>query len=678
MYKNRRLIKLSSFSFSITQDSFTLQIVREGYLIPFKDQKPPLSSRPIDLSSGHPNLQGALQALLEKGAVERVHNPGSLGFYSRLFLVPKKNGSWRPIKDLSTLNSFVDIRSFKMETVTSIRNSILPDHWGVSLDLTDAYFHVPIHPRSRKYLRFCVKGQVFQFRSLPFGLATAPRVFTKFMAVVGAHLRLNGSVILQYFDDWLIHHVQRESLLQDLSRSWVEISSLGLLLNPTKSDLVPSQQFTFVGMNFLTNLNRVRVPPQRSESLRNLVSLFLTKDKVTARSFLSLLGVLSAASSLVELGRLYLRPIQLYLLALWRPNQDSLSDLVPIRPPLLPHLRWWLVEDRLSAGVPIVPPVPTISLITDASNLGWGAHLEPLGLTASGIWSTRDRLLHINNLELKAVTLAVSQFSQNIKDHCVLLSTDNTTVVSYVLKQGGTHSLSLFRETLELFQRCQSLNVRLLAKHLPGRLNVLADSLSRRHQILPSEWTLQQEVVNLIFRELGTPMVDLFATRFNHRLPLYVSPVLDPAAWAIDALSLDWNQLVAYAFPPFILLPQVLRKIRLSQCQILLIAPLWPQRCWFSDLLELLRAHPRPLPQRHDLLFQRDRVLHPCPDVLHLHVWPLSGRLSERNAFRKELPLSSLSPGEIRPLRSTMPSGIFSQIGVADGILIHSIRLPDV
>ena len=323
-----RLLHFAEEWAHITQDSFTLQIVREGYLIPFKDQKPPLSSRPIDLSSGHPDLQGALQALLEKGAVERVHNPGSLGFYSRLFLVPKKNGSWRPIIDLSTLNSFVDIRSFKMETVTSIRNSILPDHWGVSLDLTDAYFHVPIHPRSRKYLRFCVKGQVFQFRSLPFGLATAPRVFTQLMAVVGAHLRLNGSVILQYFDDWLIHHVQRESLLQDLSRSWVEISSLGLLLNPTKSDLVPSQHFTFVGMNFLTNLNRVRVPPQRSESLRNLVSLFLTKDKVTARSFLSLLGVLSAASSLVELGRLYLRPIQLYLLALWRPHQDSLSNWV--------------------------------------------------------------------------------------------------------------------------------------------------------------------------------------------------------------------------------------------------------------------------------------------------------------------------------------------------------------
>ena len=78
---------------------------------------------------------------------------------------------------------------------------------------------------------------------------------------------------------------------------------------------------------------------------------------------------------------------------------------------------------------------------------------------------------------------------------------------------------------------------------------MLADGFSRRHQILPAEWTLQQEVVNLIFWELGEPMVDLFATRYNHRLPLYVSPVLVPAVWAVDALSLDWGRLIAYAFP---------------------------------------------------------------------------------------------------------------------------------
>ena len=65
-----------------------------------------------------------------------------------------------------------------METPESIRTSLVPGEWVSSIDLSDAYLHIPIHPNSRKYLRFCHRSQVFQFTSLPFGLATAPQVFT--------------------------------------------------------------------------------------------------------------------------------------------------------------------------------------------------------------------------------------------------------------------------------------------------------------------------------------------------------------------------------------------------------------------------------------------------------------------------------------------------------------------
>ena len=67
---------------------------------------------------------------------------------------------------------------FKMETPESIRASLIPGEWVSSIDLSDAYLHIPIHLNSRKYLRFFHRSQVFQFTSLPFGLATAPQVFT--------------------------------------------------------------------------------------------------------------------------------------------------------------------------------------------------------------------------------------------------------------------------------------------------------------------------------------------------------------------------------------------------------------------------------------------------------------------------------------------------------------------
>ena len=100
-------------------------------------------------------LATCIQSLLSKNAIERVENVKSLGFYSRLFLVPKPHQRWRPVIDLSRLNTFLHVEKFKMETPESIRTSLIPGEWVSSIDLSDAYLHIPIHPNSRKYLRFC-------------------------------------------------------------------------------------------------------------------------------------------------------------------------------------------------------------------------------------------------------------------------------------------------------------------------------------------------------------------------------------------------------------------------------------------------------------------------------------------------------------------------------------------
>ena len=130
-------------------------------------------------------LASCIQSLLSKNTIERVQNVKSLGFYSPLFLVPKPHQRWRPVIDLSRLSTFLLVERFKIETPESIRASLIPLHsdsipgeWMSLIDLSDAYLHIPIHQKSRKYLRFCHNSQVFQFTSLPFGLAMAPQVFT--------------------------------------------------------------------------------------------------------------------------------------------------------------------------------------------------------------------------------------------------------------------------------------------------------------------------------------------------------------------------------------------------------------------------------------------------------------------------------------------------------------------
>ena len=127
-------------------------------------------------------LQEEIVQLLQKWEVKRVQNLGTPGFYFWLFLVPKKNGKLCPVIDLSILNQYIRKQPFKMETV----KSILVNDWGVSIDLTDAYLHVPIHPRSRKSSVY--EHQVFQFTVLPFGMSLSPWIFTKLMDVIVVHL----------------------------------------------------------------------------------------------------------------------------------------------------------------------------------------------------------------------------------------------------------------------------------------------------------------------------------------------------------------------------------------------------------------------------------------------------------------------------------------------------------
>jgi hypothetical protein len=122
-------------------------------------------------------LSEEVQSLLLKRVIEEI--PLTPGFYSRLFLVPKKTGGMRPVIDLSILNSYLSVPHFKMETNRSIRACILPGMLTTKLNLSDAYFHIPISLASRKFLRF-VWNKVNQFLAVPFGLALHHRFLLGF------------------------------------------------------------------------------------------------------------------------------------------------------------------------------------------------------------------------------------------------------------------------------------------------------------------------------------------------------------------------------------------------------------------------------------------------------------------------------------------------------------------
>ena len=123
------------------------------------------------------------------------------------------------------------------------------------------------------------------------------------------------------------------------------IMSLGLIINEEKSDLVPSQNFVFIGMEFLTHKNIVRVQLDRVQGILELLLWFKKQKQVSARVFLSLLGKLSAAAQFVLLGKLHLRPLQMALFAIWKPHVLPLEYPILLNAPIRKHLEWWATRD---------------------------------------------------------------------------------------------------------------------------------------------------------------------------------------------------------------------------------------------------------------------------------------------------------------------------------------------
>ena len=201
-------------------------------------------------------------------------------------------------------------------------------------------------------------------------------------------------------------------------------------------------------------------------------------------------------------------------------------------------------------GVPIHPPEPKAFLFTDTSHYGWEAHLEPMRLSFHGSWTEDQSQLHINMLEMMVIRFTLEKAITFIHHSCVMISMDNTTVVSYINRQGGTHSPNLCTEVWKILNWCLEQDIMVRVRHIPGKFNILTDRLSRLDKPIKTEWALDQMTANFIFQVFNFPNVDLFATWFNHKLPLYVSPVPDNYALAVDALSMNWNSLHAYAFLP--------------------------------------------------------------------------------------------------------------------------------
>lgn len=658
----------------ITDDKWVLSTIANGLKLDFLSKPKWEGVKQTYVDAKHlPIILSEVESLLEKGAIEPVP-PSQIksGFYSTFFLVPKKTGDLRPIINLRPLNRYIVKKHFRMDTLTKVLNLVKPNDWAISLDLKDAYLHIPIHRSHRKYLRFCIQGKVYQFVALCFGPTQAPRCFTKVVSVVTAYLRMQNVRLASYLDDWLVVNAIRKALLLDREKLLSLLHKLGFIINWEKSALIPSQTVTYIGALFNFRTGMVLPTPERVQKLFSAVHKLMNNPS-SARDFLHTLGLMASCIELVPNARLYMRPIQLHLLHFWKPITNDLEMIVPVTQHLKQHLHWWLNQANITKGRSLAQWSNSVTITTDASKIGFGGHMN--NQLYQGIWTKTEAQQHINMLELEAVCRTVAYFLPALQNRNVLLRSDNTTVVQYINKQGGTKSVSLCYKVWELFKMTLQHAIHIKAAHLSGHHNFLADRLSRPI-VRPTEWTLNNQVLNKLFYLWGKPMIDLFASEDNNKMQIFCTWFPSHKAYAIDALSIPWNNMEAYAFPPICLVPKVLEHMSQYNCQLLLIAPQWPRRHWYTNLLQKLIDYPRRLPIKSNLLQQpKTMIYHPAPEIFNLTAWLLSTETSKIKAFQKKLENCSQLLGEQEHNKTMLANSKNSIAGVVNNKKIPILPL---
>ncbi len=233
------------------------------------------------------------------------------------------------------------------------------------------------------------------------------------------------------------------------------------------------------------------------------------------------------------------------------------------------------VAERHTPGVhhPVLSP-NLQPMVRPFVSTGWGATYN--GHAVSGLWTGPQLHWHINCLELLAVRLALGRLKGPLHGKHVLIRTDNTATVAYINRQGGLCSRRMWQLARHLLLWSQKHLRSLRAIHIPGMLNRAADELSRQ-PVLPGEWRLHPQVVQLIWGLFGAAQVDLFASPDSTHCQLFYS--LTEGTLGTDALVYSWPQgLRKYAFPPVSLIAQTLCKVREDEEQVLLVAPYWPSQ----------------------------------------------------------------------------------------------------
>lgn len=315
-----------------------------------------------------------------------------------------------------------------------------------------------------------------------------------------------------------------------------------------KCQAVAQTKCQFLGFEFDPNKFCMKLPETKKLKLLENIKQMKRTKRCSIKNFAQLIGQLIVACPAIPYSWLYTKFFdRTKTHALRRANGNCKEHMV-LPNNLQTYFNWWLSKIS-EAENPIRRIAYKKTIYTDASTTGWGAHDGKQ--KTHGWWDSKERLMHINYLELKAILYGLKSLAKNETNCSILIRVDNTTAIAYINRMGGTKFDHLYQIAETICKWCEKRKIIIRASYIHTKDNVIADAESRIKST-NTEWELSSDAYGVIERTFGPFDVDLFASKNNTKCKKYVSWLPDPEAIAVDAFTLNWSDSFFYAFPPFI------------------------------------------------------------------------------------------------------------------------------
>ena len=555
----------------IGTNDYILSIIDKGYVIPFA-VTPNCSFNQNNKSAIQYSsfVTEAINDLVDKGCVIEV--PFVPFVVNPLSVALNSSGKKRLILDLRVVNEHLVHEKIKFEDWRTAIQIFSKHCFMFKFDISSAYHHIEISPTQQTFLGFSWEGRYYCFSVLPFGLATAPYVFTKVVRALVKHWRRNASDIVVYLDDgwgcgFNFSECQKRSEFVKLS-----LEQSGFIVNEQKSIWTPTLCLEWLGLIWNASDFTLSIPDRRIDNVFQVLQNAILKFPViTAREIAKVTGkIISLSPVLGNVCRLMTR--YLHLVIIHRVSWDKRIKLDRDHP-CITELQFWLHNvHKLNLKRLTKYDVPATFIYSDASSLAGAAYLLKICNSAFHYsWSSIESLNSSTWRELKAIELAFKCYCSSLKGKTVKWFTDSQNCVKII--ECGSMKRELQAMAYSIFETCLLNNIRLEVQWIPRTINEQADYLSKLIDF--DDWGVSREFFEFVDSLWGVHTIDRFADCHNTKLDRFNSRYWSPGSENVDCFSQNWFSENNWIVPPINLVVKSIKHLVACKAIGTLIVPNW-------------------------------------------------------------------------------------------------------